>query len=67
MKFNLSSIVASVALLAVPALGQRARLSYPHDGTTVHAGSNLVVEVDRPVCSFDNDALAFRTFLIFTL
>ncbi|KAJ6493999.1 hypothetical protein C8R47DRAFT_1118009 [Mycena vitilis] len=46
MKF-LSSLALS-ALLAASAYGQRAFIGAPADGTSVTAGSNITVELDRP-------------------
>ncbi|KAG6809480.1 hypothetical protein H0H92_016087 [Tricholoma furcatifolium] len=47
MKFSLTSLI--VALSAVSTVyAQGALIGYPPSGTTVSAGSNITVEIDRP-------------------
>ncbi|KAK7052469.1 hypothetical protein R3P38DRAFT_1646729 [Favolaschia claudopus] len=45
---KLFSLLALGALFAPAALAQRAVIGAPQDGTTVHPGQNLTVEIDRP-------------------
>lgn len=60
MKF-LSSLALS-AMLATAAFAQNAAIGVPADGATVKAGSNMTVEVDRPVCR--RAFLHYDTFLM---
>lgn len=46
MKFLLSSVFAAICATA---FGQHVNIAYPADGTTVSAGSNITVEIDRQV------------------
>jgi len=48
MKFSLSSLLLPLALSSVPVLCQNIAIGVPADLTSVHAGSKLNVEVDRP-------------------
>jgi hypothetical protein len=48
MKFFPSLALSS--LFASAAFAQNVAIGAPADGTTVTAGSNMTVEVDRPVC-----------------
>jgi hypothetical protein len=43
-------LVTSIALLITNAVAQGVVIGSPADGTSVAAGSNLAVKIDRPVC-----------------
>ncbi|KAG6902359.1 hypothetical protein C0995_001156 [Termitomyces sp. Mi166 len=47
MKFKLTFIAATISVLIFAAEAQRAAIGYPPDGTSITAGSELTVEVDR--------------------
>lgn len=46
MKFSLAYILAA---LCATAAGQSVTIAFPEDGATVSAGSDITVEIDRPV------------------
>ncbi|KDR82928.1 hypothetical protein GALMADRAFT_206658 [Galerina marginata CBS 339.88] len=48
MKFSFSTASLSLLLGSISALSQSIRIGFPSDGASVHAGSKLTVEVDRP-------------------
>lgn len=49
MKFSLSLVVAAFGVLFSTAKAQSIVIGYPEDGAFVTPGSNITVEVDRPV------------------
>ena len=49
MKFSLSSALAAIALVSVPALAQHISIASPQPGATVAPGQQITMEIDRPV------------------